>query len=374
MRLALVYDRINKFGGAERILLALHEIWPDAPLYTAVYDCNKARWAKVFNIKPSCLRYFPFLNSRHEILPLITPLIFESFNFNDFDVVLTITSSDAKGIITKKNTLHICYCLTPTRYLWSGYWNYYREPGINNFNSLARMSLKLFNRSLRHWDYLSAQRPDYYLAISHTVAERIRKYYNRKAEIIYPPVNLSKFKLNKNLHKSDQKYYLIVSRLVSYKNIDYVIKSFNRLGWNLKIIGDGLDRDRLKKMAKANIEFIADNLTDEKLCCYYQNCKALIFPGEEDFGLTAVEAQACGRPVIAYNRGGVRESVIAGVSGELYDYPTEDSLISILKIFQQKHYSPENCRNNAKKFSQSLFQKKIKKKIENYWYNWKLNL
>jgi len=371
MKIALVYDWINKFGGAERILLALHKIYPSAPLFTAVYDEVKADWAKDFDVRPSLINRLPFLQDRHEILPLITPYIFESFNFDNFDVVISVTSADAKGIITKPGTLHICYCLTPTRYIWSGYKDYTDEPGMGRLNLFARLFTKVFSHNLRSWDYLASSRPDLYIAISHTVATRIYTYYKRQAEVVYPPVDTDKFVPNNNKKRD---YYLVVSRLVPYKKIDYVVSAFNMLGWKLKIIGNGIDEKRLKKMARDNIEFIDGNLTDEKLCWYYQNCHALIFPGEEDFGLTAVEAQASGRPVIGYGRGGITEIVIAGKTGELYDAPDERTLISLLQTFKAEKYSSSLCRQNSKRFEKLYFQSRMKKMIENYWSRWKKRL
>ena len=370
MKIAFVYDRINKLGGAERVLIALHEIWPKAPLFTAVYNPKKAAWANIFSIRPSFLRFLPFSSTFHEFFPLATPLAFENFNFDDFDVVLSITSADAKGILTKTNNLNICYCLTPTRYLWSGYHDYLNEPGIGLLNPLARFFIRFFATSLRNWDYVAAQRPDKFIAISQTVKKRIKTYYKRDAKIIYPPVDTEKFKPAK--FPLDLNYFLIVSRLVPYKKIDYVIKVFNHEGWKLKIIGTGLDENRLKNMSKRNIEFLGGDLTDEKLSWYYQNCTAFIFPGEEDFGIAAVEAQACGKPVIGFKNGGAGEIVIPGETGELYEQAEESSLTLALKDAVRKKYSSALCRKNALKFSKINFQKQIKNFVDNEWSQWQI--
>lgn len=393
MRLAIVYDRVNKWGGAERVLLTLHEIWPEAPLYTAVYNSKTTSWAKVFEVKSSFLQYLPFAKSKHEFYPVFTPFAFESFDFSSFDVVLSITSAEAKGIITKPSTLHICYCLTPTRYLWSGYDDYFDEPGVGILNPLARVFMKVFTPSLRAWDLKAAKRPNFYLAISENVKKRIKKYYQRDAEVIYPSVDTDKFKLKNNSDGGEtaikpprgwqaerreamtppmvkgldkRRYFLIVSRLVPYKKIDYTISAFNKLGWKLKIIGNGIDEVRLKSLAGRNIEFLGE-VEDSRLISYYQNCQALIFPQEEDFGLTPIEAQACGKPVVAYNGGGAKESVVSGKTGELYDSQTEDSLISAFKRFQKSHYSSSACRKNALRFSKDMFKKKMKEKVEKLW-------
>lgn len=367
MRIAFVYDRLNKFGGAERVLMALHEVWPQAPLLTAVYNPQAAPWANNLNVKPS-LRLSPFFSSRHEIFLPITPYVFESLDLDNFDVVLSITSAEAKGIITKPQTLHICYCLTPTRYLWSGYQDYLSQPGVGILNPLIRILMRAFFPTLRLWDFVVSSRPDFYIAISQTVKKRIKAYYKKEAEIIYPPVDTEKFKPVNIQSSSD--YYLIVSRLVPYKRIDYAILTFNNLGWKLKIIGKGLDENRLRRMAKENIEFLGGNLTDEKLCWYYQNCQALIFPGEEDFGITSVEAQACGKPVIGIKRGGVGETIIPGRTGEIYDCQNERVLTSLLKRFEPKKYLPSVCQQNALKFAKKNFQKKIKTTVEDLWGKW----
>ena len=368
MKIAFVYDRVNKFGGAERVLTAMHEIWPEAPLFTAVYNREKASWASVFKIKSSFLQHLPFASSRHEFFPPLTPYVFESFDFDAYDVVLSITSAEAKGIITKPKTMHICYCLTPTRYLWSGYQEYQDEPGAGIFNFCVRIIMKMFATPLRQWDFIASARVNTYIAISQMVGRRIHTYYRRKAEIIYPPVDVHTFTPKSQKEKGD--FFLIVSRLVPYKRIDYVISAFNTLGWKLKIIGTGIDENRLKKMAKETIEFIGWDLTDKKLCWYYQNCSALIFPGEEDFGLTAVEVQACGNPVIAFSQSGVAESVVEGRTGELYNEQSEVSLISALQKCKKKKYSVFECRKNALRFSKTQFQKKMKKTIKDLWQEW----
>lgn len=379
MKIALVYDRIVKFGGAERVLLALHEIWPEAPFYTAVYNPETVPWASVFEVKTSFLQHFPFASDRHELYPVLTPLVFESFDFSGFDVVLSITSADAKGIVTKPHTLHICYCLTPTRYLWSGYGDYLDEPGVGIFNPMARFFMKLFGPYLRSWDKISSYRPDVYIAISENVKKRIKKYYHREAKVIYPPVDTDVFhpspvrsslqdKPFGHLPGVKQSYFLIVSRLVPYKKLDYAIFAFNKLNLPLKIIGTGIDEKRLKKLANNNIEFLGGDLTDEKLCWYYQNTQALIFPGEEDFGITSLEAQACGKPVIAINSGGVKETIINGRTGIFYQKQTAESLIENIKKFNDNKYLSSNNRANALKFSKEFFKMRFKKEVTNLWW------
>ena len=365
MHIALVYDRVNKFGGAERVLLALHEIYPDAPLYTAVYDAKGAPWAKDFQVIPSFLQKFPLAKKNHEIYPWLTPLAFESFNFDSFDVVISITSAEAKGIITKPSTTHICYCLTPTRYLWSGRQHYLSHPQYGFFNPLVKLLMKPIFSYLQRWDKITCHRVDQYLSISENVRKRIKKYYQQESVVIYPPINTDFFKPAK-VNKKD-KYFLIVSRLVSYKRIDIAIKAFNKLSLPLIIIGDGRERKYLEKIALKNIQFLGQDLTDTEVLRYYQNCRALIFPGEEDLGLVSLEAQASGRPVIAYKAGGVLETVIEGKTGEFF-YPQKPrALIKAVLSFDEKKYSLENCRKNAVKFNQKSFKKRFSGIIKEIW-------
>lgn len=341
-KLALVYDRVNKWGGAERVLLALHKIWPEAPLYTAVYDKNKARWADVFEVRPSFLGKLP-----HEFLPWITPLAFETFNFDEFDVVLSVTSAEAKGIITKPHTRHICYCLTPTRYLWSSA-DIYESVGVMGYG------LRMMSPILRRWDKIAASRPDSYIAISKRVKARVEKYYNRKVEkIIYPPVDIEKFTPN-----GTGDYFLCVARLVPYKRVDAVIHAFNKLGWPLKIVGTGMMEKYLKGIAKKNVSIVGD-LTDEELVAYYQKCRAFVTSGEEDFGIVALEAQACGKPVICPRDSGMAETVVEGKTGEFFD----KDLIETLQKFVKKKYDSSSCRENAEKFSTDRFTRKMKEAI-----------
>jgi len=356
MKVALVYDRVNKIGGAERVLEALHEIFPDAPLYTAVYNPKTAPWAEKFNVIPSFLNKFPFAKRSHEIYPWLTPLAFESFDFSEFEVVISVTSEAAKGIITKPKTLHICYCLTPTRYLWSGYEDYFK-------NEVFRFFTKPVVSYLRRWDKIAAQRPDVFVAISKNVQQRIKKYYGRDSEVIYPPVDIDKFPISNSQFPIGE-YFLIVSRLVPYKKVDIAIQAFNKLGLPLKVVGTGREMGRLKRMAKKNIEFLGQ-LTDFQLLSYYQRCQAVVFPQEEDFGLVPLEAQACGKPVIAYRAGGALETVIERKTGEFFDKQTPENLEEIVKKFKPEKYKPEDCRQNTLKFDIKIFKKKWKTYLKN---------
>ncbi len=359
MKIAIVYDRVNKFGGAERVLLALHAIWPDAPLYTSFYDKARASWADVFHVHPSFLQYVPFARAHHELYPWLTPLAFESFSFDGYDVVISVTSAEAKNIITKPGTVHICYCLTPTRYLWSGRETYEQESG------LVGKFLRSAAPTLRHWDRIGASRPDFYLAISHHVAGRIEKYYHRTVEkIIYPPVDTELFTKKSNEKGMKSGPFLCVSRLVPYKRLDILVDAFNELGWPLIIIGSGWSESALRREARGNITFIGDHLTDSKLALYYQKSRAFVFAGVEDLGLVAVEAQACGKPVICYRHSGMAETVIDGVTGVLFGSQDKASIIAALRTFDAGWYDSNSCRKNAERLSEKRFIREMKAAVE----------
>ncbi len=360
MKVALVYDWINTFGGAERILLELYHLLPEAVLFTSVYDKRNTSWANQFKINTSFLQKIPFFRSHHEILPLFIPIAFESFDFSGFDLVITVTSAFAKGVITKPETLHICYLLTPPRYLWSHYQFYLK----NRF--IRWLSWPLINY-LRQWDSIVQKRPDYLIAISQTVRQRVKKFYQRDCEVIYPPVLVDKF-VNKAKSEKQADYFLVVGRLVPYKRIDLAIQACNRLKKPLIVVGQGRSELALKAMAGSNVKFLK-NLTDEQLISYYQKCRALILPSEEDFGIVAVEAQASGKPVIAYGQGGSRETVKNGVTGLLFRQQTVESLIEAIKQFEKMSFSVKKCQENSKKFTNTLFRLKFKQKIQEYLSN-----
>ncbi|MGB9637461.1 MAG: glycosyltransferase [Microgenomates group bacterium] len=374
MKVALVYDRVNKWGGAERVLLALHEIWPKAPLFTSVYNPKTAPWAGVFKkVVPSFLQRFPLAKSKHELYPLLMPIAFESFNFDEYEVVISVTSEAAKGVITKPKTLHLCYCLTPTRYLWSGYSQYFDKEWKR---SLTRFPVAY----LRKWDKVACQRPDYYIAISKTVQGRIKNYYHRESEVVYPPVNIEKFQIpstksqtNTKYKIQNTKYFLVVSRLVKYKKVDLVIEAFNQLGWNLKVVGEGREKRRLQKRAKENIQFLGQ-LTDEELLSYYQNCEAVIYPQEEDFGIVPLEAQACGKPVIAYRAGGAKETIIEEKTGFFFEKQTPECLERKLRELAMsgriREIKEKDCRQQAEKFSKARFKREFENLVEEKWKNY----
>lgn len=359
MKIALIYDRVNKFGGAEQVLLALRTAFPQAPLYTAVYNAQTASWAKPFNVKPSFLQHLPFARLHHEFFPMLTPMAFESFNLSDYDVVISVTSAEAKAVITSPKTLHLCYCLTPTRYLWSHRKRYQKD-------GLMGKALQVFLNRLQQNDLVYAQRPDQYLAISTEVGKRIKRYYNRDSKVIFPPVDTKFYSHPRpKLNFLPQNYFIAVSRLVSYKHLDLAIKAFNRLKLPLVIVGRGKDESRLKAIASKYIIFIPQ-LSREELSSALQHAQAFILPNHEDFGIAAVEAQSAGIPVIAYNRGGSLDTVTSQ-AGVFFARLTVDSLVSGVKRFNARAFSKSLLVKNSKRFDQAIFINQIKSYVEDQW-------
>jgi len=296
--------------------------------------------------------------THHELYPALMPLAFESFNFSGYDVVISVTSAEAKAIITPPKTLHLCYCLTPTRYLWSHRRAYLKEPGLGRW-------LKPLQRRLQQNDLVYAQRPDEYIAISKTVQRRIKKYYGRSSTVIYPPVDTKKFEpRTSNLVLGD--YFLIVSRLVAYKRINLAIRAFNRLKLPLVIVGQGRDKARLRRLAGPTIKF-AGWVSDDELIAYYQHCRALVMPQEEDFGITGVEAQAAGRPVICLARGGATETVVNNRTGIFFQEATVDSLTQAVKQFGVRRWESALMTAQAEKFDRKVFLNKFKNLVEVSW-------
>lgn len=356
-KVAIVYDRVNKWGGAERVLLTLHEIFPKAPLYTSVYDLKNASWAKVFpKVYTSFLQKIPFAKSNHEFFAMFMPLVFSCFDFSRYDLVISVTSEAAKGIRTGGKTKHICYCLTPTRYLWSGYKEYFKWFPLKIFGWLPVKILRILDKN-------AAQKPDKMIAISSEVQKRIKKYYGRKSQIIFPPVSLnnqsSTIKHQANFKLQNKKYYILVSRLdYGYKKVDLAIKAFNKLGLPLVIVGEGREEKRLKKAANQNIIF-AGRVDEERLKKYYLGSKALIMPQEEDFGIVAVEAQSFGIPVIAFKRGGASDIVINGKTGILFDRQSVSSLTEAVKTFNGRKFNSKLIVENAKRFKGIVFERQF---------------
>jgi len=367
MKVALVHDYLVQYGGAERVLEALCEIFPRAPIYTLVYDEKKfeGRFGKK-KIYTSFLQSLPFSKSHHRAFPILMPMAVESFDFSSYDLVISDSNSYAKGVITGPGTLHICYCHTPMRYAWDDYYSYADRL---TFSALVKKLVPLAMNYIRLWDKISADRVDKFIANSHFVKARIKKYYRRGAEVIYPPVDLSFYGFDEQEKKAGD-YFLIVGRLIPYKRFDLVVEAFNVLGLPLKIIGDGPEAKRLKKMAGPNIEFLGW-LEDEKLKNYYSGARAFLFPQEEDFGIVALESMASGIPVIAYRAGGAMEMVKEGVNGIFFDSQDVNSVIGAVKKFQSFSFDRKAIRQSVDSFDKEIFKRKIKEFVDREWGEFK---
>jgi glycosyltransferase involved in cell wall biosynthesis len=352
MRIALVHEYLNQFGGAERVLQVLCTMFPDAPIYTLFYDSKATGGVfKGREIRTSTLQRIPFIKKYHRLFPIFMPMAVEQFDFSEFDVVLSVSASFAKGIITKPETKHICYCLTPPRFLWDDSQKFVEGFGYPGFIKSSVMPLITY---LRLWDREASFRVDKFITISNFIKERVAKYYLRNSEIIYPPVNIKRFYIT----NFSGDYFFMAGRMVSYKRFDLAIKAFNQLGWPLKIAGTGPELKRLKKIAGKNIEFLG-LVSDEKLAELYSQAKAFIFPQEEDFGITVLESMASGRPVIAYRSGGATETIIEGRTGVFFEEQNESSLVETLKKFDHSKFNPHNCRQQAERFDIPVFKEKI---------------
>lgn len=354
LRVAIVHDWLTNIGGAERVVESLLRAFPQADIYSSVYSEDKLPQFKG-RVKTSFLQHWPWAQRKHQLYPVLRTLAFESFDFSGYDLVISSSSAEAKGIITSTETLHISYIHTPVRYYWSNYDDYLADPGFGALNPLIRLIAPSFVRRMRYWDFAAAQRPDVLLANSENVAKRIEKYYKRSADVVHPPVDTDRFKLEGS---SDKDYYLIVSRLVPYKRVDVAVEACTRLGRRLIVAGGGSELKRLKKMAGPTIDFRGGQ-SNVEITRLYQGAKALLFPGEEDFGITPLEAMACGKPVLAYGRGGATETVVDGVTGVLFSTQTPDSLAKAIKQSEVVVWDSKQITRHAHAFSEERFIKQI---------------
>ncbi len=356
MRVAIVHDWLNQRGGAEVVLEALVEMIPQSPIYTSMYWSQAMPQAyRSWDIRTSFMDRLPLVKRHHQPFLPLYPFAFESFDFTGYDLVISNKSGFCHGVITSPNTLHICYCLTPTRFLW----DYAAYAQRERLSRLARRALPPFLNYLRVWDRAAADRVDHFVAISRTIQRRIAKYYRHDSAIIYPPVDTGKFTPS----DSQDDYFLIVSRLIPYKRIDLAVRAFNELGLPLVIIGDGRDRDSLQALAKDNVKFLG-HVPDGEVGDYFARCRAFVLPGQEDFCIAPVEAQAAGRPVIAYAVGGALDTVKEGVTGAFFHEQTPEALIEVIKEFDETSYDPVAIRRNAERFDKQVFKERLSAFVE----------
>jgi len=351
LKVAIVHDYLNQMGGAEKVVEVFCSMFPDSPVYTSVYDpAAMSPFWRTRDVRTSFIqRISPRLGIARALLPLY-PVAFESFDFQGYDVVLSSTTTFAKGIVTRPETCHVCYCNNPSRYVWM----YHEYVARDRLGSTARRVLPYVVSPLRVWDYAAAQRVDQFVAGSFNSARRIHKFYRRDSVVVQSPIDVNAYTPS----SAQDDYFLIVSRLQSYKRIDLAIEAFNRLRWPLRIIGSGPDAARLRGLAGPTVQLMGRQ-PDEVVREHYSRCQAFIFPGEEDFGLTPLEAQASGRPVLAYGAGGALETVRLGQTGAFFAEQTVDTLVAALRGFDPARFDPRAARANAQRFDVSVFKDRL---------------
>jgi len=353
LKVALVHDWLVSPGGAERVLREFASLFPEAPIFTTVYD--RKAMGSMFTEKrvlTSYMQKIPFARRHYRKMLALMPRAFEEFDLREFDLILSSSSCCAKGVISPANTLHISYVHTPMRYAWDLYPDYIKQSGF-----LTRFAMRIQMTSIRQWDALSGIRVDKYLANSREVAARIAKTYRRDAAVLHPPVQTDFYSPGSHPDRHEE-YYLIVSRLVAYKRVDLAVRACNKLGRKLIVIGSGPEGKSLRRLAGSRISFLGQ-ISDNEVREHYRNCRALLFPALEDFGITPVEVQACGKPVIALGRGGALDTVVPGVTGVFFDEQTESSLIDGIREFECRHWDSSEIRRHAKKYDRQFFISKL---------------
>ncbi|MFA6466441.1 MAG: glycosyltransferase [Patescibacteria group bacterium] len=356
-KIAFAHDHLFQIGGAEKVLVALASLDPQAPIFTLINDSKISRKIlKQENIVSSYLQKIPGISKFFKYFLVLMPRIWERTDLSDYNLVISSSSAFVKGVKTGHNNKHICYCHAPTRYLWDDKEEYFGN--LPEGKLLKRFLPKVLNR-LQTWDFSKAQEVNYFIANSNFIAKKIKKHYKKEAIVIHPPIRVADFHLSSDLGD----YYLIVSRLRPYKRVDLAVAAFNNLKLPLKIIGNGSEFKKLKKMANSNIEFLGE-LSDQQRNYYLSRCQAFIYPQIEDFGISALEAMASGRPVIAYGQGGALETVIANKTGVFFEEQTWESLAHKILRFDAKKFNPIIIREHAKNFDEAKFKRKILDFIE----------
>lgn len=361
MKICFVHDWLTTFGGAEQVLKALLEIWPQTPVYTLVSN-EKGNCRGIIQstkVTGSFINKLPFAKRKHRAYLPLMPLAIEQFDLSDYDVIISDSHAVAKGVLTGPDQLHINYTLTPIRYAWDMHHAYLQQANLDK--GLKGFMAKSLLHYIRIWDLRTIPSVDYFVAISDFIARRVWKFYKREANVIYPPVDTDRL----TLHTEKSDYYLALSRLVPYKKTDLIVQAFTQMpDKNLVVIGDGPQMKELKKIATGNIEllgFQSDSVVEDHL----KHAKALIYAAEEDFGIVPVEAQACGTPVIAYGKGGVLETVVPGETGFFFNRQEPDALIQAVKDFESHPaLSPEKIHLNAERFSKRRFKIEMQSFVE----------
>ena len=360
VRLALAHDWLNQYGGAEDVLEALADIYPASPVYTSLYAPDRLpQQYRDWDIRALWSDRLPAIRRRHQAYLPVYPLAWQSLNLRDYDVVLSNKSGFCHGL-RAADSLHICYCLTPTRYVWQ-LEHYLQGEAIG---ALAKAIARPVACTLRGWDFKAAQRVTHFIAISSAIQRRIKRFYNRDSHIIFPPVDTARFRPVPESQIED--YFLVVSRLIPYKRIDLAIRAASELGVPLKVAGSGRDLPRLRSLASDSVEFLG-YVPDAELPGLMARCKAFIFPGLEDFGITTVQAAAAGRPVIAFKGGGALDTVIAGVTGAYFETQDVASVKAAMRTFDASHYDSDRIRRHALSFDVAVFKRELSGFVDAAW-------
>ncbi len=356
MKVALVHDLLVSYGGSEQVLLEMHAMFPDAPIYTTMYDPSRLppRFASL-PVRTSFLQRVPAASRYYGAAVPLMPAAFHGFDLRGYDLVLSSAHAFAKAVRVPNGTVHVCYCYTPLRYAWSHQDEYLARMPLRP--ALAPAGRAVLN-VLRGWDLDASKGVDRFVAISETVRERIAKFYGRDSEVVYAPVDLTRFAPAAERPREKDAAVLVVSRLFPYKRVDAAVEACTRLGIRLKVIGRGPEMARLRRLAGPTVTFLGE-VDDRTLEEEYRSCRMLLFTSDEDFGLAPLEAMASGRPVLALNRGGARETVIAGVTGDFYADAGVDALADALQRFREDDYDPQACAARAAEFSPRRFRSEL---------------
>lgn len=350
-RIALFQDYLAQYGGAERVTEAIHQTLPEAELHTTmVVPERMSEYLRGLDIETTWMQALPAKSKLYRHYFLFYPLAIESVNLKGYDLIVSSCCGYAKGVRRGKHGVHVCYCHNPMRWVWRFPQYMQRE----TFNRPLKTALRLMVEALRHWEMQAARRPDYYIANSHIVARRLKAAFGVDATVIEPPIVTSRFWIS----RQTEDYYLILSRLNAYKRIDLAVEACTRTGRNLVVIGDGPDRERLQRIAGPSVSFLG-RLPDAAVNRYAARCRALIFPGEEDFGMTPLEVNAAGRPVVAFAAGGATETVIEGLNGVLFGAQTVDSLIEGMERLEAWRWDPAAIRRNAQRYDIEVFRDRL---------------
>lgn len=350
LKVALVHDWLVGRGGGERVLYDIHTLFPDAPIYTLVYDQDKApEWCKECDIRTTYIQKWPGAKSHHKLLLSFMPKAWEALDLTEYDLVISCCASCCKGVITRPDALHVCYSFSPTRYVWDLYYDY-----LENTNAIKRFFMKRMIHKVRLWDFQAAQRVDHFAADSNFVGSRIKKYYRRDFTTIYPGTRINEYPIT----EMPDDYYLVVARFVRYKRVDLAIEACNQLKKKLVVIGSGgEEEERLKKLAGDTVEFLG-RVSDEEMERYYSRAKAFLFPGIEDYGITPVEAMSAGVPVLAFGKGGALETMQDGKTGLYFHDQTVSGLVHCIEEFERNGvaYSRQQIHDYSLNFSDEIFK------------------